>query len=351
MTQSDFNTKYGRIAMPMPFAGATGAALASIAHTSGSVVNFPDGFPQNYSAPHSKGGKYITRGEMNAIGHLATVEGFYRQCGGLNLFDQELCNCIGGYPAGAVLDYLSGRKIYKILSLKDNNKVDFTGATPKYPDIVSGSVDNVNWIALNQDDSDIGRQIAFRFNFDGDSSTSLGRFVSSMTSPTFKVENNLLKSQETSGPDITIQCQNAGGMVSYVNGFCFAVKDLGTSVPSTDPIGPSMHASWNPITSIYSGTSDSNGWCALANFNHRYTSICWNAVTESVRAISVREFSTSYAYDIFPGFTKDHYYEIRCFGNCESHLLVRQERQNDSSESATIAYSKFKISGNLSLMY
>ena len=145
MTQSDFNTKYGRIAMPMPFAGATGAALASIAHTSGSVVNFPDGFPQNYSAPHSKGGKYITRGEMNAIGHLATVEGFYRQCGGLNLFDQEFCNCIGGYPKGAVLDYLVGNKLTSIISLRDNND-----SNP-----YDGAIDGVNWMYLNRDSGDL----------------------------------------------------------------------------------------------------------------------------------------------------------------------------------------------------
>lgn len=153
MTQSDFNTKYGRIAMPMPFAGATGAALASIANTSGSVVNFPDGFPQNYSAPHSKGGKYITRGEMNAIGHLASNESFYKQCGGLNLFNAEFCHNIGGYPKGAVLDYLTGSKLVKVLSLKDNNKVDFTGiGSTNYPDIEKGFIDNVNdWLILNQD--------------------------------------------------------------------------------------------------------------------------------------------------------------------------------------------------------
>lgn len=145
MTQSDFSTKYGRIAMPMPFAGATGAALASIAHTSGSVVNFPDGFPQNYSAPHSKGGKYITRGEMNAIGHLATVEGFYRQCGGLNLFDQEFCTCIGGYPKGAVLDYLVGNKLTSIISLRDNND-----SNP-----YDGAIDGVNWMYLNRDSGDL----------------------------------------------------------------------------------------------------------------------------------------------------------------------------------------------------
>lgn len=159
MTQSDFNTKYGRIAMPMPFAGATGAALASIAHTSGSVVNFPDGFPQNYSAPHSKGGKYITREEMNAIGNLASRNDFYRMCGGLNTFDPNICIAIGGYHKGAILDYVEVTNykyiVSKVISLIDSNKVDFTSSTIDQDliskGIVNGSVDNVNWAFCNEE--------------------------------------------------------------------------------------------------------------------------------------------------------------------------------------------------------
>lgn len=159
MTQSDFNTKYGRIAMPMPFAGATGAALASIAYTSGSVVNFPDGFPQNYSAPHSKGGKYITRGEMNAIGNLASRNDFYRMCGGLNTFDPNICISIGGYHKGAILDYVEVTNykyiVSKVISLIDSNKVDFTSSTTDQDliskGIVNGSVDNVNWAFCNEE--------------------------------------------------------------------------------------------------------------------------------------------------------------------------------------------------------
>ena len=159
MTQSDFNTKYGRIAMPMPFAGATGAALASIAHTSGSVVNFPDGFPQNYSAPHSKGGKYITRSEMNAIGNLASRNDFYRMCGGLNTFDPNICISIGGYHKGAILDYVEVTNykyiVSKVISLIDSNKVDFTSSTIDQDliskGIVNGSVDNVNWAFCNEE--------------------------------------------------------------------------------------------------------------------------------------------------------------------------------------------------------
>ena len=159
MTQSDFNTKYGRIAMPMPFAGAAGAALASIAHTSGSVVNFPDGFPQDYSAPHSKGGKYITRGEMNAIGNLASRNDFYRMCGGLNTFDPNICISIGGYHKGAILDYVEVTNykyiVSKVISLIDSNKVDFTSSTIDQDliskGIVNGSVDNVNWAFCNEE--------------------------------------------------------------------------------------------------------------------------------------------------------------------------------------------------------
>lgn len=143
MTQSDFNTKYGRIAMPMPFAGATGAALASIAHTSGSVMNFPDGFPQNYSAPHSRGGKYVTRGEMNAVGNLASRNDFFRNCGGINTFDAAISAAIGGYPAGAVLEYLEGYQLFKVISLVDNNTVNFNNE----------GVDGVNWKILNQNEA------------------------------------------------------------------------------------------------------------------------------------------------------------------------------------------------------
>lgn len=157
MTQSDFNTKYGRIAMPMPFAGATGAALASIAQTSGSVINFPDGFPQNYSAPHSKGGKYITRGEMNAIGNLATRNDFYEMCGGLNTFDENFCEKIRGYPKNAILDYLEldSYKLFKVISLIDSN----------FYNVQTNGVDGVNWQYLNVANADPSGNELHLFNF------------------------------------------------------------------------------------------------------------------------------------------------------------------------------------------
>lgn len=134
---------FHRLAITKPFASGEGATLTTIKAESGSdnSVNYNDGFPSVYSTPKSNGGKYVTRGEMNAIGNLASQNQFYFMAGGINTFDQDFCDKIGGYPEGAILDYLDKGKLFKVMSLVDGNTIDFT---------VSG-VDNVNWIALNQD--------------------------------------------------------------------------------------------------------------------------------------------------------------------------------------------------------
>lgn len=123
MTQDKMPT---RTIMPCPFAGGEGAALATIGQTSGDTVNFQQGFPSVYGAPASLGGKYVKRSEMNAIGNLATNDLFYKRCGGLNTFDAKFCEAVGGYPKGAVLDHVVNGLARRVMSLKDNNTVDFT---------------------------------------------------------------------------------------------------------------------------------------------------------------------------------------------------------------------------------
>lgn len=136
MTQEQFNQNYGRIAMPKPF--AHGGLITPIADIGDSThpVNFEDGFPSQYSAPHSQGGKYVTRGEFNAIGNLATRNDFYKACGGLNTFNAALSSKIGGYPKGAVLQLLDKNVLKYVISLVDNNTVNFNTA----------GVDGVNWM-------------------------------------------------------------------------------------------------------------------------------------------------------------------------------------------------------------
>ena len=136
MTQEQFNQNYGRIAMPKPF--AHDGLITPIVDIGDSThpVNFADGFPSEYSAPHSQGGKYVTRGEFNAIGNLATRNDFYKACGGLNTFNAALAAKIGGYPKGAVLQLLDNNVLKYVISLVDNNTVNFNTA----------GVDGVNWM-------------------------------------------------------------------------------------------------------------------------------------------------------------------------------------------------------------
>ena len=144
-----------RIAMPCPFGGFGSNNITPIKTVTGTDVNFPDGFPSAYGAPTDTSGKFVTRKEMNAIGNLASNDLFYHKCGGLNTFDADFCAAIGGYPYGAVLDYLAGNQLYSVISLKDNNKVDFTGNAPtpsqSSAGITAGLIDGINWALCNKE--------------------------------------------------------------------------------------------------------------------------------------------------------------------------------------------------------
>ena len=143
-----------RIAMPCPFGGFGSDNITPIKTVTGTDVNFPDGFPSAYGAPTDTSGKFVTRKEMNAIGNLASNDLFYHKCGGLNTFDAEFCAQIGGYPKGAVLQILDGYSIRKVMSLKDNNKVCYTGQTltsaQTAAGLTNGSIDMDNWIYLDE---------------------------------------------------------------------------------------------------------------------------------------------------------------------------------------------------------
>ena len=151
MTSTDMPS---RIAMPCPF-GSKGT-LGTIDNTSSTNMNYPDGFPTIYGAPSSSSGKFVSRGEMNRLGNIATNDMFYQKCGGLNTFDIQLAHFIGGYPKGAILDYLVGQKLYKIESLIENNLNDPTGngGTGTFSDVTAGSVDGISWRFLNQDEAE-----------------------------------------------------------------------------------------------------------------------------------------------------------------------------------------------------
>ena len=142
-----------RIAMPCPFGGFGSDNITPIKTVTGADINFPDGFPSAYGAPTDTSGKFVTRKEMNAIGNLASNDLFYHKCGGLNTFDAAFCAAVGGYPRGAILEYVAGTQIYNVMSLVDNNKVDFTGAdhSSDGTGISTGTVDGISWTYCNKD--------------------------------------------------------------------------------------------------------------------------------------------------------------------------------------------------------
>lgn len=139
--------------IPKPF--AVDGAIEHIVNESDTKPNFKTGFPLNFSAPHSAGGEYVARTMMNAVGNMATANEYYRQAGGLYQFNADWAVANNGYPRGAVLDFLDGTKLYKVLSLVDNNLVDYTGNIPtteqETKGVVAGSVDGVNWVYCNVD--------------------------------------------------------------------------------------------------------------------------------------------------------------------------------------------------------
>ena len=150
MTKTD--AKYHRLAMPCPFAAGTGGSFTPINTTGGqNDVNFPEGFATAYGVPVSRNGKLVTRLEMNAIGNLASQNQFYFLSGGINTFDATFANLIGGYPQDAVLDYLHEEKLYKVISLVDDNLVDFT----------SVGVDDVNWTVSGAYDDTTPKNVLF----------------------------------------------------------------------------------------------------------------------------------------------------------------------------------------------
>lgn len=153
MTKDEFNAKYGRIPMPTPFAGGESGGFTPVADTSSdSPFNFAQGFASVYETPRTGGGKFVTRKQINAIGNLATHNDFYYHCGGLNEFDISFAEKVQGYPAGAVLDYLAGNKIFKIISLQDDNMHNPYGIAGNT--VVAGLVDGIWWKYLNQDNAE-----------------------------------------------------------------------------------------------------------------------------------------------------------------------------------------------------
>lgn len=97
------------------------------------------GFPDITMTALNQGGRPPRGQGMNGLLNLATDQKVYLQNGGIITFDENVSTKIGGYPQGAVLDYINNDTYSKVISLIDDNTVNF---------LING-IDGTNWQYLN----------------------------------------------------------------------------------------------------------------------------------------------------------------------------------------------------------
>lgn len=228
-----------------PFASGDDAVCADIELTSGENINFVDGFPSSYSAPKANGGKFVTRGEINAIGNLASRNEFIRMLGGLNTFNRAFSDAVGGYPEGAVLDVLIGNKLFKAISLVDNNQVD----------VSSRGADGINWKYLNQDEAEADPGAASYvdvdvgdINFYGNGSSTTSFLVGSFRAPVSGlISVSPLCASPAHSANNNTTYNATYGAITIPFGSNLFIKELGTlgEIPTTFAIPEFSGTDWN----------------------------------------------------------------------------------------------------------
>lgn len=320
-----------RLAMPQPFASGTNATRATIASVSGDSVNYVDGFPGKYSLPASEGGKYVSRGEMNAIGNMASNDIHYFKCGGLNTFDEAFCAAIGGYPKGAVLEYINDYKLYEVISLIDNNSVNF----------LTDGIDGVNWQFLNQDIAEINPDYK-EFTFAGDGYGVIAIFKSSKNSNGYYIEASCSTTEEKE-QDVSLTL-SGGESKYYSGGDCLAIHDMGTEETGIPDL-PSAEYSFSGATGTFSYSFDPKGWCKL------YGNTFIDAYGIKNGSSTVSEMNSDNTFDTFLGFKKDHYYAVCELGSFERTTLLGQETASASQVALQLKRAKYKIKMNVKIYY
>ena len=217
-----------RIAIKRPFAES--GLITPIQDASGDSVNYPQGFPSIYGVPASAGGKYVGRGEINAIGNVATNDLFYHKCGGINTFDAAFAEKVGGYPKGAVLQYLNGNYIYDVISLIDNNMFDFAS---------SNTIDGANWAYCNKETSSSDRILVVESSTTVNANNSQGLLLG-----VFKAPKNVFIVFEG---NYTVNTQVGVSADDTNAGFAVALYDLGASYTTIPTLTAETLKNWKAI--------------------------------------------------------------------------------------------------------
>lgn len=145
MTSATLQT-YKKI-IGFPFAGAEGGDGVYDIRQNGAFptpsstviaagVSLAHGFDSSYDVPAINGGSLLDTKVLNSVLSLVSRDAAYRQAGGIYTFEQELSDIIGGYPEGAILQYLDANgTLHYLRSLEDNNTSNF----------VRDGIDSTKW--------------------------------------------------------------------------------------------------------------------------------------------------------------------------------------------------------------
>ena len=246
-----------RLPMLKPF--AFNGTRDAIPDSTGDFMNITQGFPSVYGIPKSSGGKYVSRSDMNSLGFLATNDIFYHKCGGLNTFDASFSDKIGGYPKGAVLQFLNGNYLYNVISLHDNNTFNF---------VSENSINGVDWAYCNEEMATTDRILVFESN---QTLFSTGTNTSSMTyTETFLGVFKATKSgpvifEGGIEPIIVYAASQPSGTI----GVGIFIIDLGESYNEIPKLSIDTISQWTAVALFHGNLGTSIG-DMVAQFNHYY---------------------------------------------------------------------------------
>lgn len=246
-----------RIPMLKPF--AFNGTRDAIPDSTGDFMNITQGFPSVYGIPKSSGGKYVSRSDMNSLGFLATNDIFYHKCGGLNTFDASFSDKIGGYPKGAVLQFLNGNYLYNVISLHDNNTFNF---------VSENSINGVDWAYCNEEIAPTDRILVLESNqtlFSTGTNTSsitytetfLGVFKATKSGPViFEGELEPIIVRTLTAPSGNI-------------GVGIFIIDLGESYNEIPELSINTISQWTAVA-LFRGDLGTSIGNMVAQFNHYY---------------------------------------------------------------------------------
>lgn len=136
------------LSTPVAVDGIKNTIPTNPASSSTNLASITQGFPSITMQSVANGGLPPMGQDFNGLFYLATDQKVYLQNGGTITFNEDVSTAIGGYPNGAVLDYVdSNNNFLKVQSLIDNNTYNFV-TTPSY-------IDGTHWQLLNNGGANI----------------------------------------------------------------------------------------------------------------------------------------------------------------------------------------------------